>query len=95
MKTSEKIKHGVETMREYRERQTRTIAKMVNIMDEQSDTIMRLRKEMAQAEKFKVTLMHGGERPDEVRYTRSILTARLWCAEAEHSTIEIHNQIVE
>ena len=95
MKTSENLKHGVETMREYRERQARTIAKMVNIIDEQSDTIFRLRKEKAQAEKFKVTLMHGGERPDEVRHTRSIVTARLWCTEAEHSTIEIHEQIVE
>lgn len=95
MKTSEKIKHGLDTLREHRERQTKTIAKMVAIMDEQSDTIFRLRKEMAQAEKFKVTLMHGGERPDEVRYTRSIITARVWGVEAEHSTIEIHNQIVE
>ena len=73
----------------------RTIAQMVVRLDEQSDTIFRLRKEMAQAEKFKVTLMHGGERPAEVRHTRSIVTARLWCAEAEHSTIEIHEQIVE
>ena len=72
-----------------------TIAKMVERLDEQSDTIFRLRKEMAQAEKFRVTLMHGGERPNEVRYTRSIATARLWCAQAEHSFIEIHEQIVE
>jgi len=74
---------------------TNTIARMVERLDEQSDTIFRLRKEMAQAEKFKVTLMHGGERPDEVRHTRCIQTARLWRDEAEHSTIEIHNQIVE
>ena len=74
---------------------TNTIARMVVRLDEQSDTIFRLRKQMAQAEKFKVTLMHGGERPDEVRHTRSIATARLWCAEAEHSTIEIHEQIVK
>jgi hypothetical protein len=74
---------------------TTTIAKMVERLDEQSDTIFRLRKEMGRAERFKVTLMHGGERPDEVRHTRSILTARLWCDQAEHSTIEVHNQIVE
>ena len=74
---------------------TNTIARMVVRLDEQSDTIFRLRKQMAQAEKFKVTLMHGGDRPDEVSPTRSIATARLWCAEAEHSTIEIHEQIVE
>lgn len=38
---------------------TTTIARMVERLDEQSDTIFRLRKEMAQAQKFKVTLMFG------------------------------------
>lgn len=95
MNLSEKIKTTAETMREYREKQMKSIVKMVKIIDEQSDTIFRLRKEMAQAERFKVTLMHGGERPDEVRHTRCIKTARLWCEGVEHSTIEIHNQIVE
>lgn len=74
---------------------TTTIARMVERLDEQSDTIFRLRKEMAQAQKFKVTLMFGGEYPDEVRYTRCIETARLWSQQAEHYLIELGDNLIE
>jgi hypothetical protein len=74
---------------------TTTIARMAETMDRQSDTIFELRNELANARKFKVTLMFGGEYPDEVRYTRCIGTARLWSQQAEHYLIELGDNLIE
>ena len=74
---------------------TATIARMAETMDRQSDTIFELRNELANARKFKVTLMFGGEYPDEIRYTRCIETARLWSHQAEHYLIELGDNLIE
>ena len=74
---------------------TNTIARMAQTMDRQSDTIFQLRNDLAHAQRFKVTLMFGGEYPDEVRYTRCIETARLWSHQAEHYLIELGDNLIE
>ena len=73
----------------------RIIPRLVERLEQQSDTIFRLRDELSNARKFKVTLMFGGEQPDEVRYTERIDIARMWAKYAEHYIIELGDNVIE
>ena len=45
--------------------------------------------------RYKVNLYHGGESPDEVRWTDSLEEARIIGSYAEHSVIEYRSKVIE
>lgn len=45
--------------------------------------------------RYKVSLYHGGESPDEVKWVFSIDEARMLCSYAEHSVIEYRGKVIE
>ena len=45
--------------------------------------------------RYKVNLYHGGESPDEVRWTDSLEEARIIGSYAEHSVIEYRGKFIE
>ena len=45
--------------------------------------------------RYKVNLYHGGESPDEVKWTDSLEEARIVGSYAEHSVIEYRGKFVE